>query len=265
MEPYCLMPGSGRATLINCLIWDCPESLTLTESPYPEDLGSHVTVINCNIEGGQSSAVVSANSTLTWGPGNINADPLFVSSTNRHLQPTSPCIDAGVDPSTVSTHPAAGVTSDLDGTARPLDGNGDATARFDIGAYEFLLPTADSNGDLIPDGWMQAHGLNPVDPGAGAGNPDQDPHTTFEEWVADTDPNDSGSYFRIEDVTLGPPLVIKVFSSAARRYSLVESPDLSTWAPAPGQSNRPGNGGLLELSDPGTAMRKFLRVEVTLP
>ena len=113
--PYCLVPGSGRATLINCIIWDCPTSMLLTDSPYTEDRGSHVTVINCDIEGGRDSASVSANSTVTWGTGNIDADPQFADpgGDDYHLKSeagrwdltgqnwvtdavTSPCIDAGI-------------------------------------------------------------------------------------------------------------------------------------------------------------------------
>ncbi|UCG56805.1 MAG: right-handed parallel beta-helix repeat-containing protein [Phycisphaerales bacterium] len=112
--PYCLLPGSGKATVINCIIWDCPTSMLLTDSPYEGDRGSHVTVAYSNIEGGQSSMSVSAASTVTWAEGNINADPLFADPSNGdyHLKSqagrwdptarswvaddvTSPCIDTG--------------------------------------------------------------------------------------------------------------------------------------------------------------------------
>jgi hypothetical protein len=265
--PYCLNPGSGRATLINCIIWDCPESLTLTDSPYEADRGSHVTVMHCNIEGGQATAMVSANSTLTWGAGNINANPLFVNAANNfHIQAGSPSIDAGVNPTTVSSNPAAVVTDDYDGVARPLDGNGDSTVAFDMGAFEFLLATADSNGDGIPDGWTHAHGLNPTDPAVAAGNPDNDPQTTLDEWLADTDPTDPFSYFRLESIVPGPPVGLSYQSSTARRYSLLESTDLTGWTAVPGQSNVPGSGGVDTLTATGGAeMRKFFRVSVSLP
>lgn len=112
--PYCLVPGSGSATVINCIIWDCPTSMLLTDSPYEQDRGSHVTVSHCNIEGGQGSISASANSTVTWGAGNIDADPQFVDPAggDYHLKSqagrwdppttnwvadavTSPCVDAG--------------------------------------------------------------------------------------------------------------------------------------------------------------------------
>ena len=111
---YCLFPGSGRATIINCIIWDCATSLSLADSPYTGDRGSHAEVYYSNVEGGQSSASVSTHSTLTWGVGNINSDPQFanIGSGDFHLKSTagrwnpasqswvqdvvnSPCIDKG--------------------------------------------------------------------------------------------------------------------------------------------------------------------------
>lgn len=109
--PYCLTPGSGKATVVNSIIWDCPTSFELADSPYTGDRGSHATVLYCDVKGTTS---VSANSTLTWGAGNINIDPQFanMSSHDFHLKSQagrwdatakrwvtdavrSPCIDAG--------------------------------------------------------------------------------------------------------------------------------------------------------------------------
>jgi hypothetical protein len=70
---------------------------------------------------------------LALGPatGTINADPLF--NPDYSLGPGSPSIDAG-DPA------AGGLTSDILGTPRPLDGDGDGIARRDQGAYEYEPP-----------------------------------------------------------------------------------------------------------------------------
>jgi hypothetical protein len=89
--PYCLFPGSGSATIINCIIWDCSTSLSLADSPYTGDRGSHAEVYYSNIEGGEGSASVSTNSTLTWGVGNINSDPQFadIGSGDFHLKSTA--------------------------------------------------------------------------------------------------------------------------------------------------------------------------------
>ncbi|MHC4725591.1 MAG: right-handed parallel beta-helix repeat-containing protein [Planctomycetota bacterium] len=115
--PYYLTPGGGMANVINCIIWDCPQPVTLTDSSNTdaEDRGSHVTIEYCDIEGGRDSVSISGRfSTLTWGSGNINADPLLADPVagDFHLKSeagrwdpsseswikddiTSPCIDAG--------------------------------------------------------------------------------------------------------------------------------------------------------------------------
>ncbi|MCE5197368.1 right-handed parallel beta-helix repeat-containing protein [bacterium] len=66
----------------------------------------------------------------------IHQNPLFEDSSNGNycLQYDSPCIDAGIDESSI-------LTTDLDGHTRPLDGNLNGTAEFDIGAYEFMQPS----------------------------------------------------------------------------------------------------------------------------
>ncbi len=90
------------------------------------------------------------------GIGNIDANPNFVdpAAGNFHLAPGSPCIDAGTNLSLL-------VTNDLEGNPRPLDGNGDGTPVFDIGAYEFRAAPADSDGDGVPDAQDQCPGTAP--------------------------------------------------------------------------------------------------------
>ncbi len=115
--PYRLNPGGGTATVVNCIIWDCPQPVTLTDSSNQqiEDRGSHITIKYSDIEGGQDGVSVSGcYSTLSWGQGNINTDPRFAdpAAGDFHLKTeagrwdpngtswakddvTSPCIDAG--------------------------------------------------------------------------------------------------------------------------------------------------------------------------
>jgi len=103
--------------ITNCIIWD-----------------------NIAGEGSQLyNSYSSANPTYSciqdWeggGEGNISSDPQFALDGDYHLMPESPCIDAGTN------SPAGGLpTADRDGIARPLDGDGDANAVADMGAYEY--------------------------------------------------------------------------------------------------------------------------------
>lgn len=126
--PYRLNPGGGTATVVNCIIWDCPEPITLADSSSTtlSDRGSHVTLSHCNITSGQAGISVSgSHSTVSWGEGNSSVDPLFADPTtgDYHLQALSPLIDKGT--------PDQAPGTDLDGNLRPCGGG------FDMGAYEF--------------------------------------------------------------------------------------------------------------------------------
>jgi parallel beta-helix repeat protein len=265
-EPYCLFRGSGRATVINSVLWDCTNPFVLTDSTNGH---SYTAVYHCNVEGGQAANSISGNSTFIWGPGNINLNPQFINTaqTNYRVSATSPCIDAGTNVSAIATTFALAVTNDFDGIARPLDGDGDGAARHDIGAYEVLLASADSNGDGIPDGWTQQFGFNPTDPAVALGNPDNDPHTTLQEWVADTDPTNALSYFRVETIRHLPPVVLQFLSSSNRQYTLFSSAEVTNatvFSAMPGQVDVVGNGGLQTLTDTNTAAGQFYRIGVKL-
>jgi len=121
-SPYFLTKGGGVATVINCIVWDCPTTISVDDSQQLDgepNAGSHITVKYCDIEGGRNSILVTQqrnvlDSTVTWLEGNINTDPQFanLSGSDYHLKsqvgrwnPTSliwvpdlvhsPCIDTG--------------------------------------------------------------------------------------------------------------------------------------------------------------------------
>ena len=104
---------------------------------------------------------------VPWGPGNIDADPLFVDPGywddagtpddtsddtfipgDYHLLPGSPCIDAGTNDVDNPDTPEIETLPDRDiaGVPRVIDGDLDGTATVDIGAYEYLP------GDVNYDG-----------------------------------------------------------------------------------------------------------------
>ncbi|MEK7677648.1 MAG: hypothetical protein AAB676_17605, partial [Verrucomicrobiota bacterium] len=143
---------------------------------------------------------------------------------------------------------------------------------FDIGAHEYLLATADSNGDGIPDGWCQRFNLNPIDSNVAAGNPDDDSHTTFQEWMADTDPTNALSFFQITAISNAPPVTVHFLSSSNRQYTLLYCTNImdsnmlsAVWTNVSGQIDVPGNGGMDALRDTDIASQKFYRVEVKAP
>jgi hypothetical protein len=174
----------------------------------------------------------------------------------------SPCIDAGTDLS------SADIVTDILGTPRPLDGNWDGTSSFDMGAYEYNPQTADSSNDGIPDWWCRQYGLDPNNVGVATNNPDADPHTTFQEWIAGTDPTNALSFFEILSLTDGPPFQVFFPSLTNRYYTLYGCTDLvhGAWSPVTGQDHLPGGEGTGSLADTNTpAGPHFYRIGVTLP
>jgi len=146
-------------TVTNSVMWGNSAPLGPQIALVEADQGFSATLnVNYNdIAGGKRGVYVDSNSTLNWGPGNIDADPLFVDAdgpdddpdtwedNNYRLQADSPCIDAGDNeavPADSADLDDDGDTDeptpfDLDGYARIVDGDGDEEADVDMGAYEF--------------------------------------------------------------------------------------------------------------------------------
>lgn len=105
----------GTLHVSNSVIWD-------NVAPSGPQISSSAAVVRyCCVEGG-------------WvGEGNIGDDPRFLnpSGGDLHLEDDSPCVDAGSD-----AEVPPGVTVDLDGNPRFMDGDGDGSATVDMGAYE---------------------------------------------------------------------------------------------------------------------------------
>lgn len=99
---------------------------------------------------------------VSWGPGNIDADPRFVDSNagDFHLSAGSPCIDAG-DNGAVP----AGIVSDLGGNVRFFDdpltpdtGNG-VPPIVDMGSYEYQRSPGPMNWYVDDDAAPSGNGL----------------------------------------------------------------------------------------------------------
>ena len=95
--------GASRITFNNCIIWD------------------NSAKISNNFH--NSTIKYSCSYPLPFGTGNISNNPQFASSSDFHLQDTSPCINAGANA-------YAAMPFDLDGYPRIVNGI------VDMGAYE---------------------------------------------------------------------------------------------------------------------------------
>jgi len=80
--------------IVNSILWD-NDAPTGTEAFV--GYTSILDISYSDTEGGQASISVDSGSSLIWGAGNIDADPLFVDAANGdlHLACVSPCYGAG--------------------------------------------------------------------------------------------------------------------------------------------------------------------------
>lgn len=94
-------------TIANTILWN-NAAPTGPEIAIPLTSGKPATcdVDYCDVKGGQGSVFVDPSCTLNWGPGMIDADPLFADAANDdfHLTWNSPCRDVG--DSSSATEPA---------------------------------------------------------------------------------------------------------------------------------------------------------------
>ncbi len=149
--------------IYNCVYWGNTASsgpqISLSDAESTDD--NELLLRYSSVQGERSGIYVSGNSTLTWGEGNIEADPLFLALPDDggdgwgdrsdtpdideglndyygdlHLSRTSPCINAG--------NPLASYTGqlDIDGQRRVFAG------RVDIGADEYIDFDHEFDGDL---------------------------------------------------------------------------------------------------------------------
>ena len=174
---------------------------------------------------------------LPGGRGCLTNDPRFLdrSAGNYYLRYGSRCIDAGLNLA------SRGITNDLDGVKRPLDGNFDGTNVFDIGCYEYSPQTTDSDGDGARDA---------------------------DEITAGTDPSDPASYFHVVALSNLTSSCRVYFPSVTNRlYALQYRTNLvsGVWTNVVGQTNLSGNGTVLWMTDTNMAAPRFFRLKAQGP
>jgi len=184
---YC---SRGSPTIINCLIvgnsvkesgggiyfssdYHTPKVINCTFTDNTAGLGGAICLttttatITNSILWGNSPTEIYGTATGTviatycdvkdgWpGAGNIDADPLFAFPGDYHLAFGSPCVDTGTN------SPSGGLPeTDLDGIARPFDGDYDDTAVADMGVYELHLDSATPTLALTPPSFKFTCPLN---------------------------------------------------------------------------------------------------------
>ncbi len=256
--------GANAGTLLNCTVVNNYANsgvagITSVSGPF-------MMVTNCivysNTNRGSSTTFNFNGASLFYhsctfpvpiGTGNITNPPIFMNAAagDYHLHFGSPGIDAGTDLS-------ANFTNDLDGNLRPLDGNGDGLAAFDLGAYEFNLLNA------VGTSWLISHGLNPNDPNVFSSHPNGNPYSVLQSWIADTDPN-TFTPLAISTFSNSLPVTVSFNGSANRVYTLQSSTDLINWSAVANAVNVPGVGGMTTLQDGNPGSNEFYRVVVSVP
>jgi hypothetical protein len=135
---------NSSSTLTNCIFW----GNTAKDGPQI-GLGNYstVSISYSDLEGGQTAIHKDPSSSITWGAGNINSNPIFADADLR-LSINSPCIDAGDN----TAVPVGLTAADLDNHHRFEDGDCNATYIVDMGAYEFgWVYMGDLDGDCDID------------------------------------------------------------------------------------------------------------------
>jgi len=189
----------------------------------------------------------------------IDDAPLFVDAAKAdyHLSLGARCIDAGMS--------AGAPAADCEGVPRPLDGDNNGAAGVDMGAYEFIHPAADSDGDGMPDYWELEYGLNPLFDDA-AEDLDLDRFLNLAEYIAGTGVADPLDYLKFERIAVSNAAVLlEFFSRTGRVYGVDGSTNLldaDVWTSVTNQM--PGSEALESVLDTVGETKRAYRINVRL-
>jgi len=127
----------------------------------------------------------------------------------------------------------------------------------------------DSVGDGIADSWRAQYfggdGTTTNAASAASADPDGDGFSNYQEYLAGTNPTNALSCFHILSIDATPGQPVRFQSATNRTYTLYVRTNLlgGAWTAVPGQSNVPGTGGLMSLTNPLSAdTERFFRISV---
>lgn len=143
----------------------------------------------------------------------------------------SPAIDAGVALTNVAV--------DYAGVSRPLDGRNDGTNAWDVGAYEYVHPQADSDGDGMRDA---------------------------AEAVAGSDATNAASRLEFGPLGSSPELRLDWWGVKGRSYDLQFATDSTgAWAAVAGATNLTGTNGWMAFTNPVPPTHRYFRLRALRP
>jgi hypothetical protein len=188
-------------------------------------------------------------------PGSFTNDPLFADAAGGDFQllAGSPAIDAALP---------SDLTADLPGMHRPLLGIPGGTPAPDMGAYEHLHATADTDGDGLGDrDEMDIYLTDFLLP-----DTDGDRQLDGAEIIAGMDPLDPGSLFLISRMAWNRTnQTVSWPGRAGRLYTVIATDDLTRPATnRPDYTDQPGTEGAMTYTNAPLTPRELLGVRVRL-
>ena len=215
-----------------------------------------------NVYNGSENSFLNCCTVPELGTACVTSPPCFADSTagDYSLASGSPCIDAGAWSDVVPCE-------DIFGVARPLDGDSNGVAVVDIGAYEYIHPNVDTDGDGIPDVWEVAKRLCPTNAADAPLDSDGDKDINRAEYIADTDPRSYDDCLRIRQVRRTNTCAVGFVGSTGRVYTLYTCTniDADAWQPVGGCVSCWGVGTNTSMLDTNAAVHKSYSVGVSLP